>query len=71
MPCIQLSAPQRVGEHGGLVWGSIEPECMLFKEIYACRKDDAPLSRTDEDMAACARVLIEPIGIIERAAAYS
>ena len=59
-----------MGEHGGLVCGSIEPERMLCKEIYTRRKDNAPLRRTDEDMAVCAPGKIEPIGIIERAAAY-
>src|SRR5262249_42553276 len=60
---------QCVGEHGRLVWGSIEPECVLRKEVYACRKNNPPLSRAHEDMAVCALSKLEPIGIIERAAA--
>ena len=48
---------------------SIEPDGMPLVEIDACRKDDAPLSLADEDVAVCALGKVEPIGVVERAAA--
>ena len=42
---------------------------MLLVEIDACRKDDAPVSRADENVTVCALGKVEPIGVAERAAA--
>jgi hypothetical protein len=60
---------QSVGQDDRLVWRPIEPNSVFSESVQARRKHDTLLRRACEDVAACARISIEPVGIVERARA--
>jgi hypothetical protein len=69
--CTPCDNHQCVREHCGLVGRSVEPQRVFLVQIQSWRQDYALLSRAREDVATLGSAAIEPIWVIEGAAAQS
>lgn len=58
-----------MSEYEGLVRCPVEFNCMSLIQIHSRRKHHIALSRTDKDVAAVSVVAVEPVGIVNGAAA--
>ena len=52
-------------------WAYLQGECVLLVDARARRQHDADLRRAREDMPASRGASLEPVGVVERAAAQS